>query len=60
MSLDFPFLSSSALEDVTTILRYINVSILFYSILTYLYGVMACFCGFVTNLDGDLSLWFSD
>ena len=29
-SLDFPFLTSSALEDVTSILRYINVSILFY------------------------------
>ena len=28
-----PFLSSSTLEDVTSILRYINVSILFYSIL---------------------------
>ena len=34
-SLDFPFLSSSALEDVTSILRYINVSILFYSICFY-------------------------
>ena len=29
-SLDFPFLTSSALEDATSILRYINVSILFY------------------------------
>ena len=29
-SLDFPFLTSSTLEDVTSILRYINVSILFY------------------------------
>ena len=35
MSLDFPFLISSALEDVASILRYINVSILFYSILFY-------------------------
>ena len=33
MSLDFPFLTSSTLEDVTSILRYINVSILFYSII---------------------------
>ena len=32
--LDFPFLISSALEDVASILRYINVSILFYSITT--------------------------
>ena len=29
MSLDFPFLISSALEDVLSNLRYINVSILF-------------------------------
>ena len=31
MSSDFPFSASSALEDVASILRYINVSILFYS-----------------------------
>ena len=32
MSLDFPFFASSSLEDVASILRYINVSILFYCI----------------------------
>ena len=30
MTLDFPFFASSALEDVASILCYINVSILFY------------------------------
>ena len=32
-SIHFPFSASSALEDVVSILRYINVFILFYSIL---------------------------
>ena len=31
--LTFPFLASSALEDVASILRHINVSILFYYLL---------------------------
>ena len=34
MSLDFPFFASTTLEDVASVLRYINVSILFYSTLT--------------------------
>ena len=40
MSLDFPFLTSSTLEDVVSGLLYINVSILFYlqSDPTILYG----------------------
>ena len=32
MSLDFPFSASSALEDITSIWRYIKISILCYSI----------------------------
>ena len=35
MSLDFPFFASSAFENVASILHYINVSILFFSITNY-------------------------